>query len=92
MISKKSLTFTIGDLTTEVKFLSAKGRPVLNKKEVERHNYYSIRFTADKEITPITIQFYNHPTIVYESVVPIYLQALCHSLLIEKIKNLNRVC
>lgn len=38
---------------------------------------------------PITIQFYNHPTIVYESVVPIYLQALCHSLLIEKIKNLN---
>lgn len=89
MISKKSRTFTIGDLTTEVKFLSAKGRPVLNKEEVERHNYYSIRFTADKEITPISIQFYNHPTIVYESVVPIYLQALCHSLLIEKIKNLN---
>lgn len=89
MISKESRTFTIGDLTTEVKFLSAKGRPVLKKDEIEQNNYYSIRFAADKEITPITIQFYNHPTIVYESVVPIYLQALCHSLLIEKIKNLN---
>lgn len=89
MISKKSRTFTIGDLTTEVKFLSAKGRPVLNREEVENNNYYSIQFATNKGISPITIQFYNHPTIVYESVVPIYLQALCHSLLIEKIRTFN---
>lgn len=89
MVSKESRTFTIGDLTTEVKFLSAHGRPVLNREEVENNNYYSIQFATNKGISPITIQFYNHPTIVYESVVPIYLQALCHSLLIEKIRTFN---